>query len=73
MALKDTWQNRQNDVDDIDAEDINSVAQAVMELEDDSQSKTEEIEALMEDLNSIRNEIWGVEEELQMINEGGVE
>lgn len=33
MALKDTWINRANGVDDVDAEDINNVAKAVIELE----------------------------------------
>ena len=33
MALKDTWINRTNGVDDVDAEDINNVAQAVITLE----------------------------------------
>ncbi len=73
MSLKDIWQDRQNEIDDIDANDINSVAHAVIELEEDNQKKTEEIVSLSEDLVVVKNEIFGIEEELQMINEGGIE
>ena len=34
MALKDTWTNKTDRVNDIVAEDINSVAQAVISIED---------------------------------------
>ena len=73
MALKDTWVNRQNEIDDVDAEDINSVAQAVIQLEENKQSqdeKIEEIESMLEELN---NSINGVAEDLHLINEGGIE
>ncbi len=33
MALKDTWVDRENGVDDVDADDINDIARAVIELE----------------------------------------
>ena len=33
MALKDNWIDRQNGVDDVDSEDINKVARAVIEAE----------------------------------------
>jgi hypothetical protein len=33
MALKDIWTDRKNGVDDVNAEDINIVAQAVIALE----------------------------------------
>ena len=33
MALKDIWKNKVNGVDDVDAEDINEIAQAVIEIE----------------------------------------
>lgn len=33
MALKDTWVDKVNEVDDVDADDINNVAKAVIELE----------------------------------------
>lgn len=33
MALKDNWIDRQNGVDDVDSEDINKVARAVIEVE----------------------------------------
>lgn len=34
MALKDTWVNKVNDKDIVDAEDINGIATAVIEIED---------------------------------------
>ena len=36
MALKDNWIDRQNGIDDIDSEDINKVARAVIELEENA-------------------------------------
>jgi tetrahydromethanopterin S-methyltransferase subunit A len=33
MALKDIWKNKVNGVDDVDAEDINEIAQAVIKIE----------------------------------------
>ena len=36
MALKDNWIDRQNGIDDVDSEDINKVARAVIELEENA-------------------------------------
>lgn len=36
MALKDNWIDRQNGIDDVDSEDINKVAHAVIELEENA-------------------------------------
>lgn len=38
MALKDTWVDKVNGVDDVNAEDINSIAQAVIALEEEYES-----------------------------------
>lgn len=73
MALKDIWTDKRNNVDDINAEDINNVARAVIDLEDDSEAKAETIESLSADLDDVKNQILGVEEEIQLINEGGIE
>lgn len=66
MALKDTWNDKQNDVDIVDANDINDIANAVIDLENDEiivqttgdsttdvmsqKATTEEINALKGDL-----------------------
>ena len=42
MALKDTWVDKKNDSDWVMAEDINSIAQAVIKLEDELYIDTEE-------------------------------
>ena len=34
MSLKDTWKNKTDGVDDVLAEDINSIAEAVIEIEE---------------------------------------
>ena len=39
MSLKDTWVDKVNEVDDIDAEDINSVARTAIELEETMPTK----------------------------------
>ena len=33
MELKDTWVDKINDVDDVNADDINEIAQAVIQIE----------------------------------------
>ena len=38
MALKDTWKNKTDDKDDVLAEDINSIAEAVIDLEENGGS-----------------------------------
>lgn len=40
MALKDTWTDKTNGVDDVVAEDINAIANAVISLENSSGGKT---------------------------------
>lgn len=128
MALKDNWIDRQNGIDNVDSEDINKVARAVIEAEkrlddvgigatffpyvsesgiiswtndgglpnpppinikgdkgDDGYTPqkgtdywnakdVQEIHSYVDDqISPLMQEINGVEEELRMINEGGVE
>ena len=40
MALKDIWTNKEDGVDDVVAEDINSIAEAVIELEENGGSSS---------------------------------
>ena len=49
MALKDNWIDRQNGIDDVDSEDINKVARAVIELEENANIKMYSLEALIDD------------------------
>ena len=51
MALKDNWIDRQNGIDDVDSEDINEVAHAVIDLE--------EIDTEMSDTsnNAVQNKV----------------
>ena len=37
MSLRDTWKNKTDDVDNVLAEDINSIAKAVIELEEENE------------------------------------
>lgn len=53
MALKDTWINRTNGVDDVDAEDINKVARAVIEAE----KRLDDVDENKIDKNSIVQEL----------------
>ena len=41
MALKDTWINKVDNIDIVQAEDINSIAKAVIELEESLYIDTE--------------------------------
>ena len=51
MALKDNWIDLQNGIDDVDSEDINEVAHAVIDLE--------EIDTEMSDTsnNAVQNKV----------------
>lgn len=51
MALKDNWIDRQNGIDDVDSEDINKIAHAVIDLE--------EIDTEMSDTsnNAVQNKV----------------
>ena len=40
MALKDIWTNKEDGVDDVVAEDINSIAEAVIDLEENGGSSS---------------------------------
>ena len=42
MALKDTWVNKTNEVDDVNAEDINEIAKAVIDIEKNGAGKPAE-------------------------------
>ena len=46
MGLKDTWVDKVNDVDDVDAEIVNDMAHAIIQLEEE----TEGIETLLADI-----------------------
>ena len=53
MSLKDNWIDRQNGVDNVDAEDINKVARAVIEAE-------ERLDALKSDITDLQTALIGV-------------
>lgn len=53
MALKDNWIDRQNGIDDVDSEDINEVAHAVIDLE---KTVFEEIKAALEEIKAALEE-----------------
>ena len=52
MALKDTWVDKVDDVDDVEAEIVNDIAHAIIELEEE----TEGIETLLADIQEVYNE-----------------
>lgn len=56
MGLKETWVDRIDGVDDADAEDINTVARAVIALEE----ANGDIEAALDRIIAIQNELLGV-------------
>lgn len=58
MSLKDIWIDKVNGVDDIDASDINNIAQAVIDLEETSGGSIE-IDAQMSDTseNAVQNKV----------------
>ena len=55
MALKDTWVDKVNNVDDVDAKDINAIARSVIELEDSNG----DIETALDNIIAIQNSLIG--------------
>ena len=55
MALKDTWKYKVNGVDYVDATDINSIAQAVIETE----TNIGNIESALDSIIAIQNSLIG--------------
>lgn len=55
MALKDTWKNKVNGVDYVDATDINSIAQAVIAIE----NNIGDIESALDSIIAIQNSLIG--------------
>ena len=53
MPLKNNWIDRQNGVDDVNAEDINKVAHAVIEAE-------ERLDALTSNITDLQTALIGV-------------
>ena len=45
--LRDTWKDKRNDVDEIDAEDINAIANAVVAIEESLETYDKDIMALL--------------------------
>lgn len=45
--LRDKWKNKQNDVDMIDTEDINNIANAVIDIENNLEAYDKDIMALL--------------------------
>lgn len=57
MALKDTWVDKENGIDDVDAEPINDIANAVIELENENGN----ISLALEEIINIQNSLIGGE------------
>ena len=55
MALKDTWKYKVNGVDYVDATDINSIAQAVIAIE----NNIGDIESALDSIIAIQNSLIG--------------
>ena len=55
MALKDTWVDRVNGVDEVSAEDPNEIAHAVIELE----NNMGDIDSALDGIISIQNTLIG--------------
>ena len=55
MALKGTWENKVNGVDYVDATDINSIAQAVIAIENNIGN----IESALDSIIAIQNSLIG--------------
>lgn len=55
MALKDSWNDKVNGKDIVDAEDINSIARAVIEI-------TDEINAIKSDITELQTALIRVSE-----------
>ena len=55
MALKDTWKNKVNGVDYVDAADINGIAQAVIDIE----NTIGDIESALDSIIAIQNSLIG--------------
>lgn len=53
MALKGTWKNKVDGVDPIFAQDINSIAQAVIALEAETGSIEDALDSIIEMQNSL--------------------
>ena len=52
MALKDNWINKINGVDDINAEDINNIARAVIDLEENGTGGNITVDGQMSDTST---------------------
>ena len=62
MALKDTWKYKVNGVDYVDATDINSIAQAVIETETNIgniETNIGDIERALDSIIAIQNSLIG--------------
>lgn len=57
MALKNNWEPKENGVDDILAEDINSIANAVIKNEEDIKTSSESTNETKEALNQLKQNV----------------
>lgn len=53
------WEDKQNGVDDVLAEDINSIAHAVMDLDNEIDNQIGDIETALDSIISIQNTLIG--------------
>lgn len=53
------WTDKQNGVDDVLAEDINSIAHAVMDLDNEIDNQIGDIETALDSIISIQNTLIG--------------
>ena len=64
MALKDIWKDKVNGVDDVVAEDINAIAQSVIECEEGIEIADDKIIKLEEDMTETNVKVNGIQEEV---------
>jgi hypothetical protein len=78
MALKNNWTPKVNEIDDVDADDINSIADAVIANETDieklqrnSESVNKNIQSLTETVNTNADDIEDLKEAVEELQESG--
>ena len=60
MSLKDNWTNKINNVDNVDAEDINIIAQAVISDEEQIENHSIRITALETNMGNVATALDGI-------------
>lgn len=60
MSLKDNWTNKINNVDNVDAEDINIIAQAVISDEEQIENNSIRITTLETNMGNVATALDGI-------------